>query len=647
MFIIEVIPIAKALGTETLSYFTAQEVSLGAIVSVPLRKKMVQGIVVAMRSATDMKSEIKNADFALKKLGKIKSAEFFSKAFLETARTSADYYATSVGSILDILVPDYILKNISRLKKSGVLKKEGKENVPKTLHEKYAVQGDDEERYGTWKSLIRQEFAKKRSVFFLYPTIEEAVYAFTLLEKGIEGYAFLLHGSLTPKKIIETWNEISKEKHPVVQIATGSFLSLLREDVETIVVERESSRSYKILRRPFLDVRHVAEILSEKRQMRIFFADNFLRLETLFREEEGDLTEASPFKFRSLSTARDALVDMRQVKNQTQISFKILSEEVENLIMRTKKESEHMLILATRRGVAPSTVCGDCQNIVTCNTCSSPVVLHRIQNGRQDKEAEQKSYFLCHHCGERRSTEEYCKVCGSWKLGVIGIGIDLVEEKIKDKFPDIALFKIDSDTTPDEKAIHKTLEKYRAQPGSILLGTEMMLHYIHDKVESSVIISLDSLFSLPDFRIQEKIFFMLIRLRSLSTRDFVVQTRKSDEKVFEYGLKGNMSDFYRTAIEERKRFNYPPFSVLIKLTLEGKKDEIVKTMEEVQTLLEPYEVDVFPAFTYTVKGNHILHGLIRLPKEKWTGGSVDRDLMTKLRELPPSIIIKVDPESLL
>jgi primosomal protein N' len=88
-------------------------------------------------------------------------------------------------------------------------------------------------------------------------------------------------------------------------IATGGFLSLPRHDLETIVVEREASRFYKIMRRPFLDVRQVAETYATKNGMRIFFADNFLRLETLYRHEEGELVEASPFKFRSLSTAKD------------------------------------------------------------------------------------------------------------------------------------------------------------------------------------------------------------------------------------------------------------------------------------------------------------------------------------------------------
>jgi primosomal protein N' (replication factor Y) len=250
---------------------------------------------------------------------------------------------------------------------------------------------------------------------------------------------------------------------------------------------------------------------------------------------------------------------------------------------------------------------------------------------------------MCHHCGTRRSADEYCKICGSWKLGVVGIGIDLVIEKIKAQFPDTTIFKIDGDTATANKNIKKTIEKFQSQPGSILIGTEMMLNYIHEKVENAAIISLDSLFALPDFRIQEKILHMIIEMRALTSKSFVVQTRKSDEKVFEYGLKGNMTDFYKSTIEERKKFNYPPFTTLIKITLEGKKDLIVKEMEGVQNILDPFEVEVFPAFTHTVRGNYVLHGLIRLPHDKWP---LD-DLLSKLRNLSPAVMIKVDPETLL
>ena len=635
MNIIEVIPITKTSIGNTLSYFTSKDIHIGAIVNIPLRNKIIYGIVNSIKNASEMKAEIKSADFSLKKIEKVKSTNFFSEAFIKMTNEVAEYYATNIGSILSILAPNYILNNVNKL--IGI-KNNTKINEKDTIiREKYAIQGNDEERYSNWKSLIRQEFAKKKSIFFLMPTIEDGERALEILEKGVEGYVFLLHGSLNPKKIIEIWNKVMSEEHPIVIISTGSFLSIPRDDIQTLIIEKENSKAYKVPRRPFLDIRYIAEILAEKRNIKVFFADNLLRIETLWRESQNQIIQASPFKFRSLSTAIHTLIDMRENK-VINSNFKILSEEVEKLILKTKNDSEQMIILATRRGIAPTTVCGDCQNIVICNKCSSPVVLHKSTDKDNDK-----SFFLCHHCGDRRSTEEYCKVCGSWKLGIIGIGIDLVIQKIKDKFPDTLIFQIDSDTVKTEKAIKNIIQKFKSKPGGILIGTEMMLPYIHEKVDNSAIISLDSLFALPDFRIQEKILYMLIHIRSLTNKNFIVQTRKSDEKVFEYGLKGNMSDFYREAIEERKKYNYPPFSTLIKITLEGKKDKIIKEMEEAQNILDPYEVEVFPAFTQTIKGNYVLHGLIRLQNNKWP----DNNLIEKIRLLSLNIIVKVDPETLL
>lgn len=250
---------------------------------------------------------------------------------------------------------------------------------------------------------------------------------------------------------------------------------------------------------------------------------------------------------------------------------------------------------------------------------------------------------MCHRCGERRSADEKCVLCDSWRLTPLGIGIDKVYEDIKYKFPDIDVFKIDADSTKTDTQIATTLENFRSKPGSILLGTEMTLVHLDEKIDHIAVASLDSLFALPDFRIQEKIMHTLIRLRSLANRSFLVQTRKAEEKVFEYGLKGNLSDFYRATLEDRKQFSYPPYSTLIKITIEGKKDVIAARMAEVQRLLEPREIDVFPAFTATVRGNSIIHGLLKLPQ----GGWPNTDLLDRLRQLPPDVKVKVDPESLL
>lgn len=631
MFIIEVIPISKGVRVDTLSYFSSKEINIGSIVKVPLRSKNINAIVIAIQKAEEIKSEIKNANFSLKKLDKVKSKEFFGKEFMEMVNELAIYNATSVGSVINSLAPDYLLKNINKLKIEDSNKRDKiKSNLNK---EKYAVQGDDDERYGEWKSLIRQEFAKKKSILFINPTIEDAEHSFELLEKGIEGYAFLLHGSLDTKRIIETWNRIIEENHPIVIITTGAFLSIYRSDIETIILDKESSRSYKIQKRPYLDIRNAVEILANKIKAKTFFADNLLKVETLYRENQGEIIAGSPFKFRSLSTATDCLIDMKVKRNPNE-KFQILSREIQELISKSKNNSEQMIILATRRGISPSTICADCQTIVNCNKCSSPVVLHRNN---------ERSFFMCHKCGDRRSAEEYCKSCNSWNLLTIVIGIDMVAEEIKNKFPDLHILKLDSDSVKSHKIAKSIIQKFKSHPGSILIGTEMMLQYLHDKVDNSAIVSLDSLFNLPDFRIQERILYLLIRIRALTTKNYLVQTRKPEEKVFEYGLKGNMSDFYKHTIEERKNYKYPPFTKLIKITLEGKKDEIIREMEQAQNILDPYEVEVFPAFTHTIKGNFVLHGLLRINNGDWpkTG------LIDKIKLLSPAITIKVDPETLL
>ncbi len=629
MNIIQVIPIRKGIGLNTLSYFTSIDVAPGAIVEVPLRSKMISGLVVKVESAQSLKSEIKSADFAIKKVDSLKSTNVFTPAFLKAAEKTADFFAASTGSILNALIPSIILKNIKDIE-IGKLPL-----VPSKLHEKYVIQGDDEERFTNYRSLIRQEFAKKTSVFFCVPTIEDAKRSKIQLEKGIEDYTFMLHGSLTKKTLVDTWNKIQKETHPIVIIATGQFLSMPRHDIHTIILEKENSRSYKNQYRPYLDLRTFVEFYSEQIQARLVMGDILLRTETLWREANGDLVQTAPFKFRSLTTAQELLKDMRVYKN-AKGSFKIFSDEVEELIKHNKENSERMFILTTRRGVAPSTVCGDCQNIVMCNNCSSPVVLHKSKSGEQN-------FFMCHRCGERRSTEEYCKMCGSWKLGTVGIGIDLIHDKIKDRFPDIKVFRIDADTTKTEKALTDTIAAFQSSPGSILLGTEMAMLYISERVDNSAIISIDSLFSIPDFRIHEKIFYLLLKIRAMTARRFILQTRNPEEKILEYALKGNLIDYYRDQIADRERFQYPPFTTLIKITLEGEKDAIVKDMDTVQDMLDPYEVEIFPAFTQTQRGKFVLHGLLKIPRKNW----INPDLLMKLRSLPPQVSVKVDPESLL
>ena len=67
MNIISVIPVARGITKDTLSYFTKENVPLGSIVSIPLRSKTAHGLVIEVREVRDAKSEIKNLPYNLKK----------------------------------------------------------------------------------------------------------------------------------------------------------------------------------------------------------------------------------------------------------------------------------------------------------------------------------------------------------------------------------------------------------------------------------------------------------------------------------------------------------------------------------------------------------------------------------------------------
>ena len=549
MNIITVIPLSRAKVAPELTYFTASEVPVGAIVTVPLRSKTIHGIVTKVANAEDLKIDIKNAPFEIRKLGKVKATAFFPASFIASCAGLAEYYATTIGAVVDSLIADSILENAAKiappLAPQNIFGTDASVSTSVTAQngrdQTFVIQGDDADRMSSWRSLIRQEFARKKSIAMYVPTVEDGENLFAALSKGIEGYIFKLNGGLSKKRFLEIWTTIAETDHPIVVIATGSFPLLPRHDIETIVIERESARGWISQKNPYIDGRYALEYIGRKRRQTVFIADSMLRAETLYRLDQNEVDQGSPFKWRSISTATDFLVNMRtdaivrnrraEARAEEKRGFRVLSPELVDLIQKNRDENTHLFILTVRRGLSPMTVCEDCETIVSCRNCSSPVVLHT-------SEASGRNFFMCHKCGERRSAEEVCVSCSSWRLAPIGIGIDRVMSDIRDQFPGIDIFKIDADTTKTEKEISSVLSKFKEKPGSVILATELGMLHLTEKIDHVAVVSLDSLFALPDFRIEEKVMYTLTRLRAQAIRTILVQTRRPDEKAFEFGLKG-------------------------------------------------------------------------------------------------------------
>ena len=81
MKIVTVIPLKKGIWKENLTYFTAQDISNGSIVSISLRNKKVLGLVVEVEDASNAKSNIKGMSFKLKKINEVKEYSIFLKEY--------------------------------------------------------------------------------------------------------------------------------------------------------------------------------------------------------------------------------------------------------------------------------------------------------------------------------------------------------------------------------------------------------------------------------------------------------------------------------------------------------------------------------------------------------------------------------------
>ncbi len=637
MRILTIIPIARGISKDTLTYFTKKDVPAGSIVSIPLRKKKAYGLVIGSRVAEEMKSELKSLSYNIKKIDNIKSHSFLSQEFIKSAEKIADFNACSVGALLSAMIPKTLLEESEKLGSPQEKKPTG------IFHETLLLQSDDEERYATYRSLVREEFAKGHSVFFCLPTTEDLINAKLKLEKGIEKFTHTLHSGLSKKELSSSWKKAIEDEHPILVIATGTFLCLPRYDLGTIVLEKESSRAYKMQTRPFLDIRSAVEIVAKELNVRLVLGDLLLRTETLWEEKNGSkasvYAELSPLKFRSLSTATCEISDMKSPQDMKKKEFAIFGDRLKEILRKAVDNNEHTFLFCGRKGLYPMTVCSDCGTVVVCKNCNATVVLYSKKNSTSGK----GNLFVCNHCGERRDADELCKHCSGWRLNPLGIGIERIVEEIVALLPKAKVIIMDKEHISTHKQAVKTRDTFYSTPGSIMIGTEMALTYLNQKIENAAVVSIDSYFSIPDFQINEKIFHILLILRALAQKYFLIQTRQVSRRIFEYAVRGNLIDFYREEIEDRKSMSYPPFTTYVKITLVGEKTKVKKQMEETVEIMKPYDLTVFEAWNPGSKNVYTMNGLISLPKGKW----VDKVLLEKLRGLPPQYVVKIDPSTLL
>jgi primosomal protein N' (replication factor Y) len=644
MKILSVIPLSKGIFKESLTYFTAGNATPGMIITVPFRHKNIEALVVKTDNLASSKGMIKASAFSLRKVEKINGAAALNENFLKAADKLKDYAASGSSAVLATVLPKIFLENYGKLEHSVSAAPASKSNL---RQEKLALQNSVNERMSFYKTFIRESFAKKKSVFIAAPTIHDIEFFRQNLSKGIESYVFAFHNDLPKKKFISSYNSLQKEKHPVLVIGTPPYLYLLNQKFEAVVLENEGSPAYKTFSRPFLDMRTWAEILAAQYNIRIIFADTLLRMETLWRLYHKEISEVMPVSYRLSNRVRKEVIDAKPKElpeGKKNPPFAALSKELKGKIGESLEENKKTFLFVHRKGLASITVCNDCQTPLLCEDCGKPLVLY---------EKEGKRFFLCHHCRRKKDALTACGACKSWNLKALGIGTDLVAEEIRKNFPKAQMLILDSDKVKTPKQAAKIMKDFYSAKAAILVGTEMALHHFTEKIDNVAVVSFDSLFAIPDFKMNERIMRLLLGLERYAGANLLIQTRNAQEQVLKEFMSGNIHEFARSEIKSREEFSYPPFFTPIKIIYRGPQENMAKAEAYLENLFKEYNPSTFRAFVPKVKNLHVLNMVIKIKRDSWSlpeitqDGALDPKLLAKLRALPPALTVQIDPEDLL
>lgn len=614
-FLVEVTPLSKGSGPTSLSYFSPQKITPGTLVKVPLRKGVSLGIALGSKDVRSAKTEIRRAGFLLKKIRNSDVLEAgISLDMLRAVEQTARYYATHLGVLLFSLMPKMVSEEPELFLKLPLAKKKRRVD---SSRETLLLQMESEERFGQYRALVRQSFARGSSCVVVVPTHFEISKVKNELSKGISEFVYTFSLSGKKKEMRENWLKALGEPHPILLITTSAGMLFPREDVDTVIIERENSRAYRTLARPYIHAKVFIESLARAAGRQLVLGDSVLSLETLLREKNGEFGEASLIRWR-LPAAPTTLVDAKSAQNQNG-RFEIFSPELKEFMEKALSESGRIFLFGARKGLAPTTVCGDCGFVLPCLNCGAPVVLHRHGD---------ITVYICHACRERRDSTTTCGYCGSWKLVPLGIGTVEIARQAHLLFPKHKVMVLDKDHAPTDKEAAQIAKKFKEE-GGILVGTELAFFHL-DSVPYSALVSVDSLFSIPDFGIHERVFYLISRLRELTKTEALVQTRNIGKQIIAWASFGNIIDFYLAEVEERRALLYPPFSIFIKITALHKNTlGFLSKLKEELAHLKPDTL-----------GSSLI---IRRPKETWP----EPELAERLSLLGPEFSIKVDPDSIL
>jgi len=412
--------------------------------------------------------------------------------------------------------------------------------------------------------LIDQYLKKGKQVLYLLPEIALTIHLINRLKKHFGKNLSVYHSKYNTNERVEVWNNVLNN-HPKAQLVVGvrSSVYLPFKDLGLVVIDEEHDSSYRQFDpAPRLQARDSAIMLAN-----IFKAKTLLGTATPSIESMHNV-KVGKYGFVYLSKRYTnflppiiELIDIKDKQHRKRMNghfSDILIEEMTN----TLSQGKQVLLFQNRRGYAPIVQCMHCGTVPQCPHCDVSLTFHHSSN-----------QLRCHYCGYAIPMPKTCIACGSVDLKTKGFGTEQISKELEILFPQVAIDRMDQDTTNGKYGYEKILAKFEQQETQILVGTQMISKGLDfENIGLVGVMNADALIHSPDYRAYERSFQLLLQVsgragRSAQRGKVLIQTYNPQHPVIQQVLQSDFKGMYQSQIEERQSFSYPPFVQMIKITL--------------------------------------------------------------------------------
>lgn len=411
--------------------------------------------------------------------------------------------------------------------------------------------------------LIDYVLKRGDQALFLVPEIALTTQLTRRLQKVFGERVIIYHSKFSDGERVDIWRRMLHSNEPCVVIGARSSIFLPFARLGLVIVDEEHESSYKQFDpAPRYNGRDAAIMLATMHGAKTVLGSATPSVETYYKAQTGKYALVSlTTRYENVSMPEIEIVDMSRERQKGRVIGSFAQTTIESA-HRSLADGKQAIFFHNRRGYAPMARCKACAFVPKCDHCDVSLTYHRRPEA-----------LICHYCGATYPVMRTCPSCSEPAIEIVGYGTERIEDEVSSLFPDNRIMRMDLDTTRNKDSYSQIISDFSAHKADILVGTQMVTKGLDfADVDIVGVINADTLIYYPDFRASERAFNMLEQVagragRRDATGKVLIQTRQPDHPVIHHVSNHDFLSFYSEELEERRLYNYPPFTRVINIYL--------------------------------------------------------------------------------